>query len=833
MGISYQLILMYFCTNLKRMLLVNLKPGEKAVIVKVKGRGSFRKRILEMGFIKGKVVEYLQQAPLNDPIVFKILDSEISLRKSEASFIEVEYITTEIKLKSTNASTFEQMIKEVPAIKDKSKTINVALVGNPNSGKTTLFNYCTGLSEHVGNYSGVTVDLKKGTFKYKNYTFEITDLPGTYSLSAYTPEELYARNHLMNELPDVIINVVDASNLERNFFLSTQLIDMDMKVVIALNMFDELEKRDDQFNYQKTGAMLGIPIVPTVGSRGRGIHALFEQVIDIYEDKHNYYRHIHINYGENIENAIAQIQTELKKNKSLTDKYSSRFLAIKLLEKDSEIEKLIQNCQNANNIKEQTKKQIRILEKDMGETTETVIADAKYGFIEGMLAENLKKNKQSLKLLSKKIDKVLINRMIGLPIFLLFLWLTFEGTFFIGKYPVEWIQKGVEWINQLSNSILPESIFKDMLVDGIIRGVGGVLVFLPNILLLFFFIAIMEDTGYMARAAFMMDKVMHLIGLHGKSFIPMFMGFGCNVPAIMATRTIESRSDRLVTMLINPFMSCSARLPIYILIAGTFFPHHAGTVIFIIYIVGILLAGIVSLIMKKTFFRKREIPFVMELPPYRMPTIRNIIRHMWQKAKQYLKKMSGIILVASIIIWSLSYFPYNHITKPKMQKLKQIHVQNISLEKKNKIESIYRAYALFTIENSYIGKLGKVIEPVMKPLGFDWRLTVSLMAGVSGKEVVVSTLSVLFNENQLETNKINFKTSLINAKNTHGSRLFTLPVIIAFLIFVLVYFPCIAVIITIKKESGKLKWALFEIFFTTALAWILAFIIKSIIEWVA
>ncbi len=814
------------------MLLVELKPGEKAVIVKVKGRGSFRKRILEMGFIKGKIVEYLQQAPLNDPIAFKILDSEVSLRKSEASLIEVEYLTSEMELKSSSASTFERIIEEVPEIKEKSKTIHVALVGNPNCGKTTLFNYCTGLSEHVGNYSGVTVDLKNGTYKYQNYTFEITDLPGTYSLSAYTPEELDVREHLMNELPDVIINIVDASNLERNLFLSTQLIDMDMKVVIALNMFDELEKRGDRSNYEKTGAMLGIPIVPTVGSRGRGVMSLFEHVIDIYEDKHHYYRHIHINYGENIENAIAQIQIELKKNKSLTDQHSSRFLAIKLLEKDSEIDKLIHFYPNFNGIKEQTEKQIRILEKNMGETAETVIADAKYGFIEGALTENYKKNKQPLKLLSKKIDKILINRFLGLPIFLLFLWLTFEGTFFIGKYPVEWIEKGVEWISQLTGNMLPESIFKDMLVNGIINGVGGVLVFLPNILLLFFFIAIMEDTGYMARAAFIMDKIMHLIGLHGKSFIPMFMGFGCNVPAIMATRTIESRTDRLVTMLINPFMSCSARLPIYILITGTFFPQHAGTVIFIIYLAGILLAGIISLILKKTLFRKRDIPFVMELPPYRIPTSRNLVRHMWQKARQYLKKMSGIILIASVIIWSFSYFPYNHITKPNMQVLKKAHAQKISPEKKIEIETLYKSYAQFTIENSYIGQLGKAVEPIVKPLGFDWRVTVSLMAGISGKEVVVSTLSVLFNENQLKSDNPNTRTSLYNAKNVDGSKLFTLPVIAAFLIFVLIYFPCIAVIAAVKKESGKWQWAVFEILFTTSLAWFIAFIIKTMIEWI-
>lgn len=814
------------------MLLVELKPGEKAVIIKVKGRESFRKRILEMGFIKGKVVECLQQAPLKDPIAYKILDSNVSLRRSEASLIEVEYFTNEMQLKSSSASTFEQILEIVPEIKEKSKTIHVALVGNPNCGKTTLFNYCTGLFEHVGNYSGVTVELKKGTYKYQNYIFEITDLPGVYSLSAYSPEELYVREYLLNELPDVIINVVDASNLERNLFLTTQLIDIDMKVVIALNMFDDIQRRGDRFNYKKSGAMLGIPIVPTVASRGKGIIRLFKEIIKIYEDNHSDYRHIHINHGENIESAITQIQKELKKNKNLTDKYSSRFLAIKLLEEDKEIINLINSCPNFNAIIEKTKQQIDDLKKIMGDDTKTIITDAKYGFIDGLLTENYKRNLKPLKSITKKIDNILINKYLGLPIFFIFLWLTFEGTFVLGKYPVELIENGVELLSEFISKILPESIFKDMLIDGIINGVGGVLVFLPNILLLFFFIAIMEDTGYMARAAFIMDKIMHLIGLHGKSFIPLFMGFGCNVPAIMSTRIIESRTDRLVTMLINPFMSCSARLPIYILIAGTFFPKNAGTVIFIIYLSGILLAGIISLLMKKTLFRKKDIPFVMELPPYRIPTIRNILRHMWQRAKQYLKKMSGIILIASVIIWSLSYFPYNYATKPKMQMLEKTYAQKISPKKKVEIEQLYKSYAQFTIENSYIGQLGKAIEPIVKPLGFDWKIAVSLIAGIPGKEIVVSTLSILFEENQLNSNSVKIKDSIYNAKNSDGSKLFTLPVVVAFLLFILIYFPCIAVIAVIKKESGKWRWAIFEILFTTTLAWFIAFTIKNILEWI-
>ncbi len=810
------------------MLLTELKPGEKAYIVKVKGRGSFRKRILEMGFIRGQKVEYIQQAPLNDPIAFKILNSEVSLRKSEAALIEVQY--EPIAVKKTNQTLLSQHSEKITN-ENNTDIIQVALVGNPNSGKTTLFNYCTGLSEHVGNYAGVTVDIKRGTYKYKGYTFELIDLPGTYSLSSYTPEEEFVQNFLLNSFPDIVINVVDASNLERNLYLTTQLIDMDLRVVVALNMYDELQKRGDLFNYQKMGSMLGMAMVPTVSNRGRGIFNLFDEVIKLYEDQQNVYRHIHINYGENIESAIYELQQELKKNKSLLDKYSSRFLSLKLLENDKSIIQLIQSCHNAEKIFQIAEKQKQIIEKDTGESVETVIADSKYGFITGALEENYIKNKQSLKNLSKKIDSVLINRILGLPIFFLLLWLVFEATFFLGNYPVEWIEDGIDFLNEQVKLLLPASILKDLITDGIIQGVGGVMVFLPNIMLLFFFIAIMEDTGYMARAAFIMDKLMHKIGLHGKSFIPMFMGFGCNVPAIMATRTIESKSDRLTTILINPLMSCSARLPIYVIFTGTFFGKHAGTAIFLIYVTGIILAGLLSLLLKKTVFKKTEVPFVMELPPYRIPTSRNLIKHMWQKAKQYLKKMSGVILLASIIIWALSYFPTSIHTKQAEQKIQNLLTQLPEGSKQYEtLMSTQTELFKYRLENSYIGQIGKSIEPLMRPLGFDWRITVSLIAGISGKEVVVSTLSVLFNDKQ--TNNISLNDSLRKATNYNHEPLFTIPVVVALLIFILIYFPCIATIVTIKKETASWKWATLVVIFSTLLAWLISFVFKTIASWI-
>lgn len=810
------------------MLLIDIKPGEKAYIKKVKGRGSFRKRIIEMGFVKGQQVEYVQQAPLNDPIIFKILNYEVSLRKSEASLIEVQY---EPLIINKNHDTFYSEENNIQNESQKTNFIQVALVGNPNCGKTTLFNYCTGLAERVGNYSGVTVESKKGLYKYKDYTFELTDLPGTYSLSAYSPEELFVRNYLMNEFPDVVINVVDASNLERNLYLTTQLIDMDLRVVMALNMYDELQKRGDQFDYNKLGKMIGIPIVPTVSNRGRGIANLFDEIIELYEDKHSTYRHIHINYGHNIENSIEEIQEELKINQSLLDHYSSRFLSLKLLENDKEILNLIENCSNTNQIKAVTNKNIAKLEKDYQEPVETIISDSKYGFITGALEETYKKNKNITKNISKKLDKLLINRILGLPIFFVILWSIFEATFFLGGFPIQWIENGIEILNNLAKDLLPSSMLKDLITDGIIQGVGGVLVFLPNIIILFFFISIMEDTGYMARAAFIMDKVMHKMGLHGKSFIPLFMGFGCNVPAIMATRTIESSTDRLITILVNPLMSCSARLPIYVLFAGIFFNKNAGLAIFTIYVSGIFLAAVLSLFLKKFIFKKSEIPFVMELPPFRVPTLRNLIKHMWFKAKQYLKKMAGIILIASIIIWSLSYFPTSLHTANTIEKVETYIAQsNLSPQALQSLEKQLSQLHQYQIEYSYLGQIGKSIEPIMTPLGFDWRITISLIAGISGKEVVISTLSVLFNQKQEQSSFL--AENLKQAIDKNGNLLFTLPTVAAFLTFILIYFPCVAVIASIKKETGRWKWALFVMIFSTLLAYFLSLLVKIFFTWI-
>ena len=817
------------------MRLSELRTGEKGVIVKVLGHGGFRKRIVEMGFIKGKTVEVILNAPLKDPIKYRLLGYEISLRRQEADMIEV---VSEQEARTMQNPYHGSITEDVPVpeselvalAKGKRRTINVALVGNPNCGKTSLFNIASGAHEHVGNYSGVTVDAKEGFFDFQGYHFRIVDLPGTYSLSAYTPEELYVRKHIIEETPDVIINVVDSSNLERNFYLTTQLIDMNVRMVIALNMYDELEASGNKLDYTQLSQLIGVPMVPTVCRRGEGVDKLFHVIIGIYEggdflsqkgeirseiledlrDWHKtyvpdhefgshkeeedarprgYMRHIHINHGPELERSIEEVKKAISQNEDIRHKYSTRFLSIKLLENDREIENFISTLPNGKEIIAIRNKETLRIRKVMNEDSEQAITDAKYGFITGALKETFTDNHLEKEQTTRVIDSIVTHRIWGYPIFFLFLYIMFEGTFVLGDYPMQ----GIEWlVDQLGNLIrnnMAEGPLKDLLIDGIIGGVGGVIVFLPNILILYFFISILEDSGYMARAAFIMDKIMHRMGLHGKSFIPLIMGFGCNVPAIMATRTIEDRKSRLITMLVNPLMSCSARLPIYLVMIGAFFPNCASFMLLCIYTAGILLAVIMARIFSKFLVKGEDSPFVMVLPPYRMPTSKSIMRHTWEKGAQYLKKMGGIIMIASIIIWFLGYYP-RHDTHESVAEQQ---------------------------ENSYIGQIGKAIEPVIKPLGFDWKLGIGLISGVGAKELVVSTLGVLYtNEGDVEN---------VNLSN----RIPITPLVaLAYMLFVLIYFPCIATFAAIKQESGSWKWAIFAAGYTTGLAWLVAFTVFQI-----
>ena len=812
------------------MRLSELKTGEKGVIVKVLGHGGFRKRIVEMGFIKGKTVEVLLNAPLRDPVKYKIMGYEISLRPQEADLIE---IVSEEEARALMQTPFHAPITEdIPltdkqmkeAAQGKRRTINVALVGNPNCGKTSLFNIASGSHERVGNYSGVTVDAKEGFFDFQGYHFRIVDLPGTYSLTTYSPEEIYVRKHIIEQTPDVIINVVDASNLERNLYLTTQLIDMNVMMVIALNMYDELQASGNKLDHEKLSQLIGVPMVPTVCRKNQGVEQLFHTIIEIYEgsdyqnkrvkkqvrtevmddmeawhkdfvpDSHpeyEYFRHIHVNHGPIIEKSIEAVKAEITRNETIRTTYSTRFLSIKLLENDRDVEKVIRTLPNAEAILKARDTEALNISKAMGEDSEQAIADAKYGFITGALKETFTDNhqEQEKEQTTRVIDNIVTHRIWGYPIFFLFLYIMFEGTFVLGEYPMMGIEWLVEQIGNLISHTMPEGPLKDLLVDGIVGGVGGVIVFLPNILILYFFISFLEDSGYMARAAFIMDKIMHRMGLHGKSFIPLIMGFGCNVPAIMASRMIEDRKCRLITMLINPLMSCSARLPIYLVLIGAFFPNHASLVLLTIYATGILLAVLMARLFSRFLVKGDDTPFVMELPPYRVPTSKAIFRHTWEKGVQYLKKMGGVIMIASVIIWFLGYYPRNE--------------QVVSVAQQQ--------------EQSYIGQIGKAIEPAIEPLGFDWKLGIGLISGVGAKELVVSTLGVLYtNEGDIES--VNLSDRIPISPTTA----------LAYMLFVLIYFPCIATLVAIKQESGSWRWAFFAAFYTTALAWVIAFLVNQL-----
>jgi ferrous iron transport protein B len=750
------------------MKLSDLQHGQSGIITKVRGRGAFRRRIIEMGFVKGKRVEMLTKAPLRDPTEYKVMDYEVSLRRSEAELIE---IVTGADVAATSDDGAKPLVVEeqlVSLAAEKSKTINVALVGNPNSGKTSLFNVASGTHEKVGNYSGVTVDAKEGRFRYKDYTFNLVDLPGTYSLSTCSPEETYVRNHIATESPDIIINVVSASALERNLYLTAQLIDMDATVVIALNMFDELEKSGARFDYNAMAEMIGCPIVPTVAKTGKGIPELFDAVIETYEGRHPAARHIHINYGEEIETGIEHVKRLLNAETALGHDVSRRYLSILLLEGDAMANSIVSQLNNAKNIFRERDIHAAYIREDFREEVETAFTDARYGFIDGALKQTFREGQKDVLKVTHWIDKIAINKLMGFPVFFLFMFIMFEGTFILGEYPMRWIESGVALFGEFLNGIMEEGQFKDLLINGIVGGVGSVIVFLPNIVILYLFISFMEDTGYMARAAFIMDRFMQKMGLHGKSFIPLVMGFGCNVPAIMSTRIIESRNTRLITMLVNSLMSCSARLPVYLLLVGAFFPHHGAIVLFGLYITGIALAIIMARIFKRFLIRGEDLPFVMELPPYRMPTFKAMCRHGWDKTSQYLKKMGGIILVASVIVWFLNYYPIG--------------------------------------KESYIAQIGHFLEPVMRPLGFDWKICASLLSGMTAKEIIVSTMGIIYG----------------------GSLDLTPLTALSMMVFVLVYFPCIATLAAIKNESGSWKWAAFTVFYTTALAWVMGAVVYQI-----
>jgi ferrous iron transport protein B len=780
------------------MRLSELKTGESAVVVKVLGYGGFRRRIVEMGFVRGQRVTVVLDAPLKDPIEYHIMGYDISLRRKEAEMIVV--MTLEEAM-SINMNDGAQVVDSndadnviASAIRSRQNHISVGLVGNPNSGKTSLFNTLCGRSEHVGNYSGVTVDAKYGTLTHKGYTIEITDLPGTYALSAYSPEEVYVRRHLIDKTPDIIVNTVVASNLERNLYLTTELIDISPKMVVALNMYDELERSGAKFDHKALGEMIGVPMVPVVPPSGRGIEELLDAIIAVHENRDSSVRHIHISYGSVIEESIAELHADMHKHRTeLTAHFPPRYFALKLVEGDQEVSSMLESSPRFEMWQKMAKEARTAIERELGEDIETAIANHKYGFISGALKETYQAEERKRDSIGDRLDALVTHRVWGFPIFFAIMWFMFYCTFSLGAYPQEWIEGGVAWIYDVVYNAMEEGALRDMLTDGVINGVGSVLVFLPNIIILYLFISLLEDSGYLARAAFIMDKVMHRMGIHGKSFIPMIMGFGCNVPAVMACRTIECRTSRIITIMTVPFMSCSARLPIYMMIVGIFFPENAGTILFLLYLFGMLMAVLTARLMRRFMFREQEAPFVMELSPYRIPTAKTTLRHMWSKCSEYLKKMGGLILIASIAVWMLSYYP-----RP---------------ENSNETPNY---------EESYMGKLGHAIEPVFAPMDLGWQSSVAILSGIPAKEIVVSTMNVLYSDNGSESSGEE-EDELSHAAQRGIANSLSIPAAVAFLIFSLLYLPCIATIMAIGAELNW-RWAVGSALYNTAVAWILAWV---------
>lgn len=775
----------------KKQMLSEMPTGSRCVILKVHGHGGFRHRILELGFVRGETVQVLRNAPLLDPVEYEVMGSHVSLRRSEAANIEVVSLEAGAHPDNLYHGTIEEHVAQ--EVEQKSHELTVALVGNPNCGKTSFFNYATGLHEKVGNYSGVTVDSKIGTFFHRGYTINLVDLPGTYSLTEFSPEELYVRSFLTEQHPDVVLNIVNAGNLERNLFLTTQLIDQNPRMVMALNMYDELEASGDKLDHESLSKMLGFPIVPVVAKTGAGIDNVLEAIVGVYEEKTTQTKHIHINYGEEVEAAIMQVKKLLQS--SIQTNFPARYVALKLIEGDSVVRQMLNGLPNADEIYETASECRKRIEQTYHNDIVGIVSDLKYGFVRGALSETLVHSNTDKKKLGYALDTVLMNRWLGFPVLILFMWIMFQTTFTLGAYPQGWLESGVTWIGEQVARLIPEGILRDLLVDGIITGVGGVLVFLPNILIMFLFISLLEDSGYMARAAFIMDRLMHRMGLHGKSFIPYLIGFGCNVPAVMATRTLENKKDRLLTMLTIPFMSCSARLPVYLLLVSAFFDHNKGLILLGIYLIGILIAVASAAILNKTLFKNETDQFVMELPPYRIPTLRNTLIHMWDKSAMYLKKMGTIILFASIVIWALCYFPHQKDTNNSATQ----------------------------IENSYMGQIGHAIEPVIKPLGFDWRMGVGLLSGMAAKEIIVSSLGILYENEDAASLSESLPAHFATLSSPQHSSLRAF----SFMLFVLLYFPCTATLVAIGREAGW-RWATFALVYTTAIAWIVSFAVWQI-----
>ena len=703
--------------------------------------------------------------------------------------------------------------------------IFVALAGNPNAGKTSLFNKLVGANQKVGNFSGVTVEKHEGVIEHRGYQIKVIDLPGTYSLTTYSPEEIVTREYIIHQEPDVVINVVDTTNLERNLYLTTQLIDIQANLIVALNMYDEVEAQKTTIDLDQLEKLIGTHFIPTSAANGSGISDLLDHIVDLYSGNISIKKN-KLSFSTLLEEFIDRLVEILSADHELSEKYHPRWLAIKLLVSDKDVYKLVRDNPIWIKLNDVLTEALHSTKKEFDSDPELLLKEERHAFIRGAIKETVTYAPKKKRTTTEIIDSILINRITGLPLFLFFMWAMFQLTFTLGNKPMEWIQYFFDWFGSAVSAIITEPTARSIIVDGIIAGVGGVVVFLPNIMILFFFLSFLEGTGYMARAAFVIDKIMHKVGLHGKSFIPMITGFGCSVPAFMATRTLKNKSDRITTLLIIPFMSCSAKFPVYVLIAGTFFSTaEAGNILFGIYLLGILIALITARLLKSTVFHGESEPFVMELPPYRMPSFRILVLQMWQKASLYLRKAGTIILAASILIWIASNYP---ISSEIFEEYEQIKNDVTLSEEYNDIEKVKIITKLELqesgqqLEHSFAGRFGKFIEPIVAPLGFDWKLGIALVAGIAAKEIVVSTMGTLYSLGDVDESSHDLRNKLLANSNYNKA------VAIALMVFVLLYIPCFAASIVFHREAGKWKWTLFYGAYTMTVAWIMAFITYNI-----
>lgn len=822
------------------MKLTELEIEEGFVVDKVATEGEIRQRIIEMGFTPGAKGWIVRKAPLGDPIEVHIMDYEISLRNSEAKGIEVSKSEVEIKkdriLKSSDTKkekleldsnlieNREDIYKKIKVPSNNTK-LKVAIAGNPNCGKTTIFNALTGANYKVANYPGVTVERREKDIVYNGYTYDLIDLPGVYSLSAYSQDEVVACDVLLNEKPDFIIDVIDATNLERNLYLTLQLIELGIPIVCVLNMYEFAEKNGVKINEKILTDILRLPFIKVYGNKYESVLLILDKIEDMYKSGNKLNKDAAMRYGETVEKSIKTITDNMQGD--LSDLHK-RWLAIKTFEKDERaIHSIRRECSNGGEVIETVNKEIIKLESSENAKSDSIMADKRYSYIRGALQEAVKKDNIRAFNFTEAADVVFLNKWLGIPIFLVVLWLIFKVTFTLGAYPQEWIDMGISALSDFVGGLLEGSpLIQSLVVDGIIGGVGAVLSFFPLVLILFVGISFLEDCGYMARAAFLMDKVMHRLGLHGQSFIPLFLGFGCSIPATMAARTLRNKKDRIVTVLITTFMSCGARVPVYLMFTAAFFsPKIAPTIMFSIYIIGVITAFIIAFILRKALFKGEETPFVMELPPYRAPRAKAVLRHMFDRGWMYIKKAGTYVFAASVIIWALMTFPQYEPNEQEEVSLREQAIaiaseQELDIEDEEIINTEYdKVLSSEGLRRSYAGQIGRFIEPIIKPLGFDWRIGIALVAGGAAKEVLVSTIAQIVRVDEEDEASL---TELLQ-----NDPVFNPIVAYSLLLFVLLYFPCFAAIGVMGAEIGN-KWIPFIVVYTLAVAWIVSFVFYQI-----